>query len=126
MSRRTIELFTAVLDAIERTPASDVLIMPVVHDALGPEEDLLAALCRSSEGELLLTADRGPGARGPINRPLAQVVQATFNRINYPITIVDSGQQILASFDDHANPEGGLATALRTVEVLVSSEIDQA
>ena len=123
--RQTLQLFESLLDAADRHAPEDVLVLPVVHDAIGPEETLLGALCEAFDGTYVSSGDRGEGAAGPLNEPLARVVQATFGRIRYPMTIEQRGDAVIASLDDHANPEGGLATALRAVELLVSDEINR-
>lgn len=121
--RRTLRVFDKLLAARER--ASTSLALPIVHDALGPEEDVLQAMASAFDGTYIPAQGRPAGAEGPLNRALARVARTSFERERLPLTIEESNGRIVASFDDHPSPTGGLETALRLVEVLVSGEIDR-
>lgn len=121
--RRTLRVFDKLLAARDRV--STPVALPIVHDALGPEEDLLQAMVSAFDGTYIAVQGRPAGAEGPPNRALARVARTSFERERLPMTITESNARILASFDDHPSPTGGLETALRLVEVLVSREIDR-
>lgn len=122
--RRTLALLDAILGVAESRREKDVLALPVVHDALRPEEALLKTLAEHFGGVYYSIDGRRPGASSPMNRTLAATVKSTLARVRLPISIQDNGTLVEAAFDDHPAPSGGLEVALRLVELLVSADID--
>jgi hypothetical protein len=100
------------------------LVLPVVHDAVGPEEPLLAAYADYHEGAFIRLDRRGAGADGPLDHSRVAVARAIFGKAGLDLRVDELGSRISASFGGHASPSGGLATALRVAEAFVSTEID--
>lgn len=124
-TRRTLALLDALLAEIERDREDDVLTLPIVHDEFGPEESLVAAAADHVDGVLVQVADRLPGSRGPLNRPLAQLVTEAFARARLDLEFEETKGWVVGRYIDHPEPGGGLKAVLRLAEVLVSSEIDR-
>jgi SIR2-like domain len=122
--RRTLALLDAVLEEIERHRGSALLSLPVVHDALTPEEGLIASTAAQLEGVFIRIADREEGAVGPLNRPLAELVEELLRRARLEVQIREAGDRLVATYLEHPEPSGGLEILLRLAEVVVSSEID--
>ena len=98
--------------------------MPVVHDAVGPEEVLLDAYAVYHEGAFIRVGRRPPGAPGPLDHARVAIAHALFEGAGMDIRFNEAGGRIEASFAGHADPSGGLATALRVAEAFVSAEIN--
>jgi hypothetical protein len=124
-SRRTLALIDSILDAEERNRAPGVLTIPVIHDALGPEEGLIDGVAEPLDGVFIRVADRAEGARGPLNQPLAELVIAGLSHARLEIGFSEQDGLVLAAFAEHPEPTGGLEVLLRLAEVLVSAEIDE-
>lgn len=124
-TRRTLALLDAILAEVERHRGDGVLTLPVVHDALSPEEDLIAGAAEHMEGAFIQVADREEGAKGPINRPLADLVVDKLTRSRLDARFDEVDGRVIGCLIDHPEPSGGLEVLLRLSEVLVSAEIDQ-
>jgi hypothetical protein len=124
-SRRTLALIDSILEAGERNRAAGVLTIPVIHDALAPEEGLIAGLAEPLDGVFIRVGERSEGARGPLNQPLAELVIAGLRHARLEIGFTEHDGRVLAAFAEHPEPTGGLEVLLRLAEVLVSAEIDE-
>ncbi len=100
------------------------LVLPVIHDAVGPEEPLLAAYAEYHDGTFIRLGRRPPGADGPMEHARVAVARALFAHENLDLRFDEVDGRITASFAGHASPSGGLAMALRVAEAFVSSEIN--
>lgn len=125
MSDRTsLKLLDSIARQAELPSASRLAVLPVIHDAVGPEEPFLAAYADYHAGALIRLERRAPGADGPVDLARVSVARAVFAQEHLDLRIDEAGGRITASFAGHASPSGGLETALRVAEAFVSDEIN--
>ena len=124
-ARRTLQMLEAVVAEHERQPDDAVLTLPIVHDAPLPEEGLISGLATHLGGEMIRVSERAEGARGPINRPLADLIIQRLARARLEIRFDAQDDRVVAHFPDHPEPSEGLEVLLRLCEVLSSAELDR-
>jgi hypothetical protein len=121
-----VGLLSGILLAMEQRGEEDpVDVLPVVHDDLKPEQGLLAAFAERLGGVYVDVDGRSPGADGPLNESLAAITERICAESSLPITVTEDAGRVIATSADHEEPTGGVYTALRVIELLVSGEIDR-
>src|SRR4051812_34190550 len=111
--RQTLKLLDSVLAEHERHQGDGVVTLPIVHDALAPEEELLASVATHLEEPLVQIADRKEGAPGPITRPLAALIVERLSRARLEIAFESANERLTATFPGHPEPSEGLEVLLR-------------
>jgi hypothetical protein len=122
--RRTLKLLDVVLAEWERYGEQNVLVVPIVHDALAPEEPVIVAVADQLDGIYISVPGREAGSTGPLNRPLADLMVERLQRARLNMQFDEEHGRVRASLPDHPEPSEGLDALLRLCEVLASSELD--
>jgi hypothetical protein len=122
--RQTLTLLDAVLAEEERHRNREVLTVPIVHDALAPEEGLIVGVANHIDGAFIRIAGRSDGAAAPLNRPLSELIVERLARGRLRVVFEEQDERVVAHLPDHPEPSEGFGILLRLCEVLASAEID--
>lgn len=123
--RQTLRVLDALLAERERHREENVRVVPIVHDALAPEEPLLRTVADQLDGIYISVAERDEGSAGPLNRPMADLIAERLKRARLTVLFEEDQGQVRARLPDHPEPSEGLKVLLRLCEVLTSSELDR-
>lgn len=123
-----LELAQGIVNQHQRALEDDssTLVLPVVHDRVELDHDVLEAVATRYGGKYLrcdISAIE-EDVQGPINISMAEHLRQLCASRGLPIRISERNGQVVVTADDFAEPTGSLPVVLRVISLLASAEIN--